>query len=75
MSIKKDYKIKQSVFVTKNILESLYWNYYGSYPKHIWKELNKFLELLNKELEKDHTCIENDILKFELIERIEYDNT
>lgn len=75
MSIKKDYKIKKSVYVTKNILESLYWNYYGSFPKHIWKELIKFIKLLNQELEKDHICLENDILKFELIERIEYDNT
>lgn len=72
MKIKKDYKIKESVLVTKNTLESLYCKYYDSYPDHIKQELTNFLKCLCQNLEKDHTYIENDILKFELIERITY---
>lgn len=70
--ITKEIKQDENIMVLCNAIEAIYYYYRGSLPKHINKKVENLLDELEKEYTKDYLK-SYDITEYELVEKIVFE--
>lgn len=66
----KEYEVNESVLVTYHVLDSLYQQFFGMYPKNVGKEVINLINNLRDILEHNEDFKDYDIKDYNYFEKV-----